>query len=411
MECWSDVLIRITPLPILAESAQAVLGVYGWVGLCGGYALVMLFAPVRRALVDGLHCLGRYQRIWITFAVLGFGYFVFQFVTFTPIRNWADLELTQITSFPQWIWPRFSEIWAETLLPALEGVAGIFDNATTTYPLSVIAAILMIVNWRGLHGALVRALWKRYGLWGYLVYLILLLSAMASLVKPIVFWRLPEWSRLLPAAGLLRVSATVDAAAFIFEYLLGVYIQVYLITVCLAWIKGVSFEEGELFRFAMRRFSYVLEWAGIVVAVSALIVRLPLLLAYFMNIPDVLDYLPIERVVMCGLIIAFCSVQISLALHNETLRGAIRAHRDFIRNNLSRVGWFLVICGIHFFCIMVCDAIVRSAIADRLGALFLWKLSFAFLRGVITGWLLASWVCLFRQCETGRISGEKWIQY
>src|SRR5216110_531895 len=379
MECWSDVLIRITPLPILAESGQAVLGVYGWVGLCGGYALVMLFAPVRRALVDGLHCLGRYHRIWITFAVLGFGYFVFQFVTFTPIRNWSDLELSQITSLPQWAWPRLSEICTETLLPTLEGVAGVFDNATTTYPLSVIAAVLMIGNWRGLHGALVRALRKRYGFWGYLVYLILLLSALASLLKPIVFWRLPEWSGLLPAAGLLRVSATVDATAFIFEYLVGVYIQVYLITVCLAWIKGVSFEEGELFRFAMRRFSYVLEWAGIVVAVSTIIVRLPLLLAYFMNIPDVLDYLPIERAVMCGLIITFASVQISLALHNETLREAIRVHREFIRNNLSRFGWFLLICGIHFFLLTTADAITRGAIADRLIAMVIWKSIFVFL--------------------------------
>lgn len=218
-----------------------------------------------------------------------------------------------------------------------------------------------------------------------------------------------EWIGL--GCGLLRISATVDATAFIFEYLLGVYIQVYLITVCLAWIKGVSFEEGELFRFAMRRFSYVLEWAGIVVAVSMLIVRLPLLLAYFTNIPGVLDYLPIARVLMSILIIAFCSVQISLALHNETLIDAIRAHFLFVRKNADRLGWFLAICGIHFFCIMVCDAIVRSAIADRLGALFLWKLSFALLRGVIAGWLLASWVCLFRQCETGRINGEKWIQY
>src|SRR5213083_1320421 len=411
MEFWSDVLIRITPFPICAEVGQAMPGVYGWLGLCGGYALVMLFSPVRRALADGLHCLGRYQRIWITFAVLGFGYFVFQFLTFTPIRNWADLELSPITSLPQWAWTRLTEIWTETLLPALEGVAGIFDNPTTTYPLSVIAAVLMIVNWRGLHGALVRALWKRYGFWGYLVYLILLLSAMASLLKPIVFWRLPEWSRLLPAAGLLRISATVDASAFIFEYLVGVYIQVYLISVCLAWIKGVSFEEGELFRFALRRFPYVLEWAGIVVAISTLIVRLPLVLAYFTHIPGVLDYLPIARLLMSGLIIAFCSVQISLALHNETLLEAMRAHSLFIRRNAARLGWFLVICGIHFFGIMICDAIMRGAIADRLGALFLWKLSFAFLRGLLTGWLLASWVCLFRQCESGRINQEKWIQY
>ena len=383
MECWSDVLTRIPPIRIVAEVGQAVPGVYGWLGLCGGYALMMLFAPVRRALVDGLHCLRRYQRIWITFAVLGFGYFVFQFVTFTPIRNWADLELSQITSLPQWAWPTLSEIWRETLLPALEGVAGIFDNATTTYPLSVIAAVLMILNWRGLHAALLSALRKRYGF----------------------------WSGLMPAAGLLRFSATVDATAFIFEYLLGVYIQVYLITVCLAWTKGVSFEEGELFRFAMRRFSYVLEWAGIVVAVSTLIVRLPLLLAYFTNIPGVLDYLPIARVLMSGLIIAFCSVQISLALHNETLIEAMRAHVHFVQTNVGRLAWFLVICGIHFYGIIVCDAILRGAIADRLGALLLWKLAFACLRGVVTGWLLASWVCLFRQCETGRIHQEKWIQY
>jgi hypothetical protein len=303
------------------------------------------------------------------------------------------------------------EIWRETPLPALEGVAGIFDNATTTYPLSAVAAVLMIINWRGLHGALLRALRKRYRLWSYFIYLILLLGALASLFKPIVFWRLPEWGGLVPAAGLLRISATVDAIAFIFEYIFGVYIQVYLIAVCLAWIKGVSFEEGELFRFAMRRFSYVLEWAGIVVVVSTLIVRLPLLLAYFTNIPGVLDYLPIERVLMSGSIIAFCSVQVSLALHNETLGEAIHAHGQFIRKNAVLLGWFLIICGIHFCFIMICDAIVRKAIADRLAALFIWKLIFACLRGIITGWLLASWVCLFRQRESGRVNQEKWIQY
>jgi hypothetical protein len=401
----------VTPDSLLAEMWQSVAPVYPLLGLCGGYALVMFFNPLRQTLGDGFRCIGRYKRIWLTFALLGFGYFVFQFATFTPIRNWADLDPNQVVSLPNWYWPRFVEIWRETPLPALEGVAGIFDNATTTYPLSIVAAVLMIINWRGLHGALLHALRKRYRLWSYFIYVILLLSALASLFKPIVFWRLPEWSGLVSAAGLLRISATVDTVAFIFEYLFGVYIQVYLITVCLAWIKGVSFEEGELFRFAMRRFSYVLEWAGIVVVVSTLVVRLPLLLAYFTNIPGVLDYLPIERVFMSGLIIAFCSVQISLALHNETLSDAIRAHGRFILENVGRFAWFLIICGIHFLGIMICDAIARSAIADRLGALFIWKFIFACLRGIVTGWLLASWVCLFRQCESGRANQEKWIQY
>ncbi|MGH7982288.1 MAG: hypothetical protein ACREFF_03975 [Candidatus Udaeobacter sp.] len=406
-----DLVLHVTTSGVLAELWPNMPGFYPVLGLLSGYALVMLLNPVRRALGDGFRCIGRYKRIWISFALLGFGYFAFQFATFTPIQNWADLDPNQIISLPHWYWPRFIEVWRETPLPALEGVAGIFDNATTTYPLSVVAAVFMLINWRGLHGALIRALRKRYRGWGNLVYLILLLSALASLLKPILFWRLPEWSGLVPAAGLLRISATVDASAFIFEYLLGVYIQVYLITVCLAWIKGVSFEEGELFRFAMRRFSYVLEWAGIVVAVSTLIVRLPLVLAYFTNIPGVLDYLPIARVLMSGLIISFCSVQISLALHNETLVEALRAHGQFVRQNAGRLGWFLVICGVHFSFIMICDAIVRSAIADRLGALLLWKFSFAFLRGIVTGWLLASWVCLFRQCETRRLHQEKWIRY
>src|SRR5438552_623109 len=321
--------------------------VHPLLSLCGGYALVMLFNPVRRALLDGFRCIGRYPRVWLTFTFLGFAYFVFQFVAFTPIRGWTDLDLSQVASLPKWYWPQFVEVWRETPLPGLEGVAGIFDNATTTYPLSVVAAILMIINWRGLHGALLRALRKRYRFLGYLIYLVLLLSALASLLKPIAFWRLPEWSGKVPAAGFLQISATVDAVAFIFEYLLGVYIQVYLITVCLAWVKGVSFEEGELFRFAMRRFSFVLKWAGIVVFVSMLIVRLPLLLAYFTSIPGVLDYLPLERAFMSGLIIAFCSVQISLTLHNETLSKAIRAHAQFIRQNPGRLGWFLIVCGIH----------------------------------------------------------------
>ena len=385
--------------------------VYPLLGFCGGYAIVMLFNPVRQALRDGFRCIARFKRIWLTFVLLGFTYSVFQFATFTPIQNSADLDLKQVTSMPSWHWPRFAEVWRETPLPALEGVAGIFDNATTTYPLSVVAAVLMVVNWRGLHGALLRALWKRYRFGSYFIYLILLLSALASLLKPIVFWRLPEWGGMVPAAGLLQISATVDAVAFIFEYLFGVYIQIYLITVCLTWIRGVSFEEGALFRFAMRRFSYVLKWAGIVVLLSTLIVRLPLLLAYFMDIPNVLDYLPLERVVMSGLIIAFCSVQISLALHNETLAAAIRSHRQFIRENAGRFGWFLFICGIHFFLLIGSDAVVRGAISDRLAALFSWKCIFVFLRGLITGWLLASWVCLFRQSETGRVEQESWIRY
>ncbi|MEY2496293.1 MAG: hypothetical protein QOJ45_2785 [Verrucomicrobiota bacterium] len=384
--------------------------VYPLLGLGSGYLIVLFFNPIRLALRDGLRCIMRFKRIGLTFILLGFAYWIFQFATFTPIHAAAELDFSQVTSPGSWEWPRFLEIWPDVPLPTLEGVAGIFDNATTTYPVSVLAAILLVINWRGLHGALFGALRKRYRFWGYLIYLVLLISVCATLLKPIVFWRLPQSAATMSAAGALQISATIDAVAFIFEYLFGVYIQVYLITVCLAWIKGLSFGEEDLFRFAMRRFSYVLEWAGIVVIVSTLIVRVPLLLAYFRNVPDVLDYLPLERFLMSALIIIFCSVQISLVLHNETLRAAIRAHREFIRRNLFRFGWFFLIAAMHFFFLTTCDAIVRGAVGDRVVAVIGWKIFYVCARGFVTGWLLASWVCLFRQCETGRASQETWIQ-
>jgi hypothetical protein len=401
----------ITPLlphsntPLLA---LAVPRLYPLIGLVVGYLFVILTSPVRLALRDGFRCIARYERIWLTFAVLGFAYFVFQFVTFSGA---SEINFAELISIANWNWPRLSDVWRDATLPTLEGVAGIFDNATTTYPLSAVAAILFLLNWRGLHRTLWRALSKLYRWWSIPIYLVFLISTLAALLKPLVYWRLPGWNNQISTAHLLKISASIDAVSFIFEYLVGVYIQVYLITVCLAWIKGLSFRESDLFAFAVRRFSYVLEWAGIVVLVSMLVLRLPMLLAYFINVPDVLDYLPLQRVFMSALILAFCSVQISLVLHNETLLEGLRAHRQLLRRDLHRLFWFFLICALNFFLILVIDATIRSAIADRAGAMIIWKSVFVFLRALVTGWLLASWVVLFRQCETGRIAQENWIRY
>jgi hypothetical protein len=394
-------------MPALPQDLPAV---YPLVGLLVGYALLLFFNPIRLALRDGFRCITRFKRIWLTFVVLGLAYGLFKFLTFT-LGAGQPFEFAQITSVREWTWPRLAEVWPETLLPALEGVAGIFDNATTTYPLSAFAAVLLLCNWRGLHGALLTALRKRYRLWSYAIYLVVVFSALAAIFKPIVYWRLPIWRMVMPERALFQTAAAVDAVAFIFEYLVGIYLQVYLITVALAWIKGLSFTEEGLFQFAVRRFSYVLKWAGVVVIVSLLVLRLPLLLAYFINLPGVLDYQPIERYAMSVIIIAFASVQISLALHNEDLAHAIRAHWQFIRRNAGRFGWFLLIAAVHFFILTALDAVVRTAAGDRTAALLLWSAIFVVARGLVTGWLLASWVCLFRQCETGRINQETWIKY
>jgi hypothetical protein len=385
---------------------------YPLAGIVIGYALLIWFNPVRVALRDGLRCVARFERVWLTFALLGFGYSVFQFLTFPPLNATAgDFDLQQFSAIASWHWPRFIDVWGEVPLPTLECVAGLFDSGTTTYPLSVVAALLLIANWRDVHRSFFRAVRRRYGGWGWLIYLLVLLSALAALAKPIVYWRLPLWGASEPAARVLQISAAIDTAAFVFEYLLGVFIQVYLITVCLAWVKGLSFVEVELFQFAMRRFSYVLEWAGVVVIVSTLLVRAPLLLAYFRDVPNVLDYLPAQRALMSGIIILFASVQISLVLHNETLRQALAAQRQFLRRNAGQFGWFLLVSALHFFLLVTADAIVRGAVGDQPAPLILWKAIYVLARAFLTGWLLAAWVRLFRQCETGRIGQETWIAY
>lgn len=384
--------------------------VYPWIGIAVGYLLVMLANPIRPSLRDGFRCLQRFKRIWLSFVLLGFAYAVFQIATFSPIQSVADLDFQQMMTLPGWHWPRLMDVWRDIPLPALESVAGIFDNATTTYPLSFVAAVLFVVNWRGLHGSLLRALLKRFPFGSVPIYLLLLIAAFATLVKPVVFWRLPVWGSHTPV-NLLQVSALIDSIAFVFEYLFGIYIQVYIITVCLAWIRGLSFQELALFRFAMRRFTYVLKWSGIILVVGLVIVRLPLVLAYFMNLPGVLDYLPIERAIMSGLIILCSTLQVSLVLHNESLRAAFRAHRAFLRRNGVRFGWFLLICALHFFLLSAADAVLRSAIADRFAALLLWRFLYVVAHGFLIGWLLASWVCLFRKCETGRVNQEAWIAY
>jgi hypothetical protein len=71
----------------------------------------------------------------------------------------------------------------------------------------------------------------------------------------------------------------------------------------------------------------------------------------------------------------------------------------------------LLICALHFFFLMSADAVVRGAIADRVIPMVVWKSAFVCARGLITGWLLASWVCLFRRGETGHVYQQSWIQY
>src|SRR5947208_8530036 len=84
---------------------------YAFIGLVVGYLLVMLANPIRGALRDGFRCLARYERIWLTFVLLGFAYFVFQFVTFSKLPSPSDIDFAEIISVPNWNWPPLADFW------------------------------------------------------------------------------------------------------------------------------------------------------------------------------------------------------------------------------------------------------------------------------------------------------------
>jgi hypothetical protein len=60
---------------------------------------------------------------------------------------------------------------------------------------------------------------------------------------------------------------------------------------------------------------------------------------------------------------------------------------------------------------MAWDAIARTAIADRVVALAIWKIFFVCGRAFVTAWLLSAWVCLFRLAERARPEQELLIAY
>ncbi len=95
-----------------------------------------------------------------------------------------------------------------------------------------------------------------------------------------------------------------------------------------------------------------------------------------------LDYLPAGRCAMAALIICFASMQISLVLHNESLREAFRAHWQFVRRNTFRFAWFLFICALHYWFFALADSVIRAAATERLLALLAWKLGYVLARAL-----------------------------
>ncbi len=411
-------------------------------GALGGYLLLLFTNPVRSSLRDGVRCIRRYPALWVALGVVGFCGALFQlglrfyFFCVLPFEErpafvwmraaWRDANLWFYGSKESfWYLPPHAlhDAVREGPLPALESTAGIFNCLISTFPIAALAAFLLLVNWQG-HQTVVRcALRKRFGGFGWLLYAGVLVCALAALAKPLLYAapQIIVANGGGPAAQLLwfQWAPVVEWLGFLFEYLFGVCLQIYLILFAFVWVRGLTFTHSHLLDFAIRRCSFVLKWALVVMLLSTLLINLPLILKNFDAsrpwFPDSAELLEgrlrLARVLLTVVLLLCSTVQITLVFHSESLLKALRDHLRFVARFVWPFGWFLIIAALHFYLFQVAQGLVLRGFGEETAAGIVWSLVVPWLRGLLAAWLLAAWVCLFKRCDTGHPAAENWIQY
>jgi hypothetical protein len=396
-----------------------------WIYVAGAfvaYLLMMFTNPARQSLRDGWRCLLRYRALWTILALFGLCYAVFQ----------IGLEVCDHYNLPEGARPEFQwsrpwfltnesgvEILKASVLPALESVAGVFNVLVTTFPFSAIAAIFFFMNWEGHHAELLRALRRRFDGFGWLIYAGILLCAAAALVKPFLYSAfLLQAGGIMSPLRLLQCSLVVDWLSFLFEIMFGIGVQIYLILMVYAWVRGLTFTHRHLMDFAIRRFSFVMKWSGIVMLLSTLFIHLPLILSY---IPPFTHYIQPDtifgylnhwvRPVLAAFLILFSGMQIILTFHSESLGKAVRDLFYFLRKDAWPASWYLAVAFLHFYVLTVMDKAFEKGQGGGTALAFAWRLLYPLLAAYVGGWLLASWVCLYKRSEAGRIHAGDWIKY
>jgi hypothetical protein len=389
-----------------------------------GYLLIMFTNPVRTSLRDGFRCVQRYKVLWFTLGSFGFAYALFQLAlryyffcvlppadrpTFVWLREgWRD-PMFWLHGSPESLWylppHALHYVVYDSALPALESVAGIFNLLVTTFPLSALAAVLFLVNWEGHGMVLWRALHKRFGIWGTAVHGGIVVCALAAVAKPFLY-AAPQLLHLQqPAATIWFQWAPVfDWLSFLFEYLVGVCIQIGLALVAYCWVRGLTFTHQHLLDFAIRRFSYVVRWAVLVMLLSSVFIHVPLILKNFDAFQGVFPRdvavidlrLRLARGALTGILLLFSAMQITLTFHSESLRKALHDHLRFLSSHCWSFGWFVVVAGIHFYLTLVFLNLVELGLGDGTSLGIAWGLIMPWVNGLVAAWLLASWVCYYK---------------
>lgn len=403
------------------------------VGALAGYALMMWTNPVSACFRDGWRAVRRYPRIWLVLSGLGFGNAVFDLAMRAylhavlppqsrPVFAWAreawrDPQLW-LTGSPESMWwlphGEFVRAMQDSVLPAFENLAGVFNCLVSTFPFSAIAALMLFANWQGHHATLWQAMRKRFGPVGVAVHGAILLCALAALAKPLLY----AGARLMPPDFFQQWGPVIAWLSFVFEYFLGVVVQVYLILLVYAWVRGLQFYHSDLLDVAIRRFSFVVKWAAFMLALSTLFIDAPIILknfapfaSYFPGDEHFLRNLATAQAALALFALLGSSVQITLTFHSESWRKALRHHLRFVAHSWWALTWFLIVAGFHFFAVHVLIKNVARGLGEGTALWVMWRLAAPWFAGAVAAWALASWVCVFKRCEVARALDPESIRF
>jgi hypothetical protein len=168
-------------------------------------------------------------------------------------------------------------------------------------------------------------------------------------------------------------------------------------------------EPGRIFEFALKRAVFAAKWAGVVLLATFVLIHLPLLISYLWITQQmdftraVIQYIEqTARPLIAVALILFCSIQITLILHNETLRDAVHEHAQLARRHWFRIISFLAVAGIHLFALSWLTDFIVGAFPKYSVANLFFAVLFALGRAFLVAWFLAAWVCLYRASQTAR---------
>lgn len=322
-----------------------------------------------------------------------------------------------------WTFPLLMELkdWISPLgnrefwLLSGEDVAGLFSNGFGTFPLSAIAAGALVFNWQTHRTVLNRSLSARHGKMGTCAFFLLMPCSVAAICKPLIYFALPTLQLTeAPPEVVFHCTIAIDALSLVFEYLLGITLQLWIILRCDLWIRGTNLREESTLDFVLRRLSAILRWAIVLVLITFVLVQLPLIAANLGLVPSELVFNWVEnwaRPLITLLMLGSCSVQAALAFHADRLRPALRHHAAWFKKNWVLACFFIVAALAHLAALnLALDGIKRS-MGD---ALSFTNVAFLLVNGIKAFcfvWLLCSWVCFFRRTQRRIRPDEQLVRY